>query len=88
MTLSEAVLGAGVEVPTLDGKALLKVPGGTQNGSVLRMRGKGIISQGDEKQGDMYVHVIIEVPKNLNKKARGFFEELRKFEHDPRKEKF
>jgi len=88
VTVAEAALGASVEVPTLDGTARLKVPGGTQNGAVLRMKGKGIPSPRGGAHGDMLVRVNVEVPKQLSGKARKLFEELRHTEHDPRKDAF
>ncbi len=88
VTVSEAVLGASVEVPTLDGQARLKVPGETQNGAVLRMKGKGIPSPRGKTLGDMYVHVNVAIPKNLDEKTLKLFEELQNVEPDPRRETF
>jgi molecular chaperone DnaJ len=88
VTVSEAVLGATVGVPTLEGEARLKIPRGTQNGAVLRMKGKGIASHKDHAPGDMYVHVHVTLPDSLDEKARRLFEELKNVEQDPRKGKF
>lgn len=63
---SQAALGAQVEVPTLDGPVNLKIPPGTQNGNVFRIRGKGIQHLGGMGRGDQYVKVTVEVPTNLS----------------------
>lgn len=61
ITVSEALVGAKVEVPTLDGSVQLKVPAGTQSGQLLRLRGKGV--KRGEKVGDFYVRFLIRLPK-------------------------
>jgi DnaJ-class molecular chaperone len=67
VTIAEATLGAEFEVPTLDGKVMLRVPAGTDSGSKLRLRGKGIPADGRGKPaGDLYVSIRIRVPKDLN----------------------
>ena len=73
----EAALGAKVDVPTLEGPAVVTVPAGTQSGQRLRLKGKGLpISKG--KRGDEYAVIKIVVPKKLNPKERELFEELAK----------
>ncbi len=71
----EAMLGAKVEVPTLDGRVAVTIPPGTSSGATLRLRGKGA---GDRHggRGDHYVHVRIAVPKELSPRARKLVEEL------------
>ena len=59
------MLGAEVEVPTLDGKVKLTIPEGTQPGAVFRLRGKGIPYLRGSGRGDQFVTVSIKVPKNL-----------------------
>jgi molecular chaperone DnaJ len=88
VTISEAALGATVEVPTLDGKATLKIPVGTQTGAKLRMKGKGAPDPKTGVRGDMYVHTQIVVPKETDPRARKIFEELKGLEKDPRAGKF
>ena len=68
ISFAKAVLGGQIEVPTLDGKANLTIKPGTQSGTVMRMRGKGIkfLRDGGGRRGDQYVKVIVEVPTNLN----------------------
>lgn len=77
ITYSQAVLGAEVEVPTVDGKVKYDVPEGTQSGTVFRLRGKGIQYIRGRGRGDQYVHVVVEIPKKLTKTQR---EALKKFE--------
>lgn len=72
----QAALGAQVEVPTLYGPHNLKIPAGTQPGTVFRMRGKGIPRLGGVGQGDQYVRVSLEVPKNLSKEQKEWVEKF------------
>lgn len=62
----QAALGAEIEVPTLQGKASVKIPAGTQPGTVLRLRGRGIKNLQGYGQGDLRVRVQLEVPTSLN----------------------
>jgi len=70
ISFGQAVLGAQVEVPTIDGAVNLKIPAGTQNSNVFRMRGKGIQHLGGMGKGDQYVRVTIEIPTNLTKEQK------------------
>ena len=72
-----AALGGEIEVPTLDGRVKLKIPGETQTGKLFRMRGKGLQNVNGRGRGDQYVRVNIEVPKNLSDKQKKL---LREFE--------
>lgn len=67
ITFAEAALGAQIEVPTLDGIAKVKVKPGTQNGTLLRMRGMGLPSCDSRGRGDELIKVQIEVPKKLSR---------------------
>jgi curved DNA-binding protein len=71
----EAALGAEVPVPTLTGRARVKVPPGSSSGRRLRLRGQGLPAP-DGRGGDLYAVVSIEVPKRLTKRERELFEEL------------
>jgi len=62
----QATLGAEIEVPTLDTKAKINVPAGTQNGTIFRLKGKGIKNVQGYGQGDLHVRVAVEVPTHLN----------------------
>jgi molecular chaperone DnaJ len=66
ITFATATLGGSIEVPTLEGRANLKIAPGTQSGTVLRMRGKGVPSLQGRGKGDQHVKVIVEIPTNLN----------------------
>lgn len=78
ISFTEAALGASVEVPTLDGKADLKIPAGTQTGTIFKMKGKGIKRLNKEGHGDEYIKVIIETPKNITKKQKELLDALEK----------
>ncbi len=67
ITFSEAVLGATIDVPTLEGKVDYSIPEGTQTGTVFKLKNKGITEIRSTKRGDLIFRVIVEVPKNLNK---------------------
>ncbi len=77
LTIPQAILGAEIEVPTLKGKAKLRIEEGTQPGKLLRMRGKGIIGLNNSGEGDQYVRVNVYIPKNLTDKERSSIESLR-----------
>ncbi len=76
ITFAQAVLGAELEIPTIDGKVKYDLPEGTQSGSTFRLKGKGIPSINGRGRGDQYVTVYIETPRNLSKEQK---EALRKF---------
>ncbi len=87
ITISEAGLGAKIEVPTIDGRALLKVPQGTQNGQKFRLREKGVLNSRKNRRGDEIVEVIIHAPKAQDERTRELLRELAKVEaEDPRQE--
>jgi DnaJ-class molecular chaperone len=89
VTVTEAVRGARVEVPTLEGRATVTVPPGTDAGRKLRLRGKGVPDPGGGAPGDLYVIVRIVVPKGLDGAARAALDALERFEPaDPRKDLF
>ena len=72
----EAALGITLEVPTLDGKAKLKIPSGIQSGQILRMKGKGFPKVRGSSRGDQLVRVQLETPKSLSSKQKKLLEEL------------
>ena len=71
-----ATLGGDIEVPTLDGKARLKIPAGTLSGRIFRLKGKGIVNRRGYGQGDQHVRIIVETPHKLNKHQRKLLEEF------------
>ncbi|MFN9720411.1 MAG: DnaJ C-terminal domain-containing protein [Planctomycetota bacterium] len=77
VTASEAVLGAKIDVPTLnDGMVVLTIPPGTSSGAKLRLRGKGVLNHKSGERGDQFVTLKIVVPKDLSAEARELFERL------------
>jgi molecular chaperone DnaJ len=90
VTLTEAALGAKVEVPTIDGRALLRIPPGTQSGQKLRLREKGVPSAVNENQrGDEIVEIQTVTPKVSDEKSKEILRELAKLNpEDPREALF
>ena len=88
VTVSEAALGAKIDVPTIDGRAQLKIPPGTQNGQKLRMREKGVVSATREgMRGDQIVEVQVIVPKVQDERSKEILRELAQLNPaDPRAE--
>ena len=90
VSFATAVLGGTVDVPTLDGNVVLKIPSETQSGSLFRLRGKGVRSVRDSGVGDLFCRVQVETPVSLSSeqkdKLRAFDESLRHDEsrHNPR----
>ena len=78
ITFSEAALGTTIEVPTLEGKAKLKIPSGTQPGTVFRMKGKGIPDLHSYGRGNQNVIVTVTVPEKLNKKQKEILKDFDK----------
>jgi len=90
VTVSEASLGAKVEVPTIDGRAQVRIPPGTNSGKKLRLREKGAPSAGQPgKRGDQIIEVQVVVPKPEDERVRNLLKELSKVDQeDPRGEIF
>jgi molecular chaperone DnaJ len=76
LTVSEAGLGAKIEVPTIDGRALLKIPQGTQNGQKFRLRDKGVFNGRKNTRGDEIVEVVLHSPDVHNERTRELLREL------------
>jgi len=81
ISFSDAALGASVEVPTITGKAKINIKSGTQSGSILRLRGKGIKDINGYSTGDLLVHVNVWVPKALSKEETKILESLKESEN-------
>jgi len=89
VTVSEATLGSKVEVPTIDGRSLVRIPPGTNSGSTLRLREKGVPSARDGSRGDEYVEIQVIVPKPTDERVRNLMKELEQIEpENPRKDLF
>jgi len=84
VTISEAALGAKIKAPTLDGETKIKVPAGTQNGSVLRLKGKGAPAPKGGKKGDLLAHVKVVVPEKADAKTKKLLNQLKDLESNPR----
>lgn len=83
----EAGLGAKIEVPTIDGKTLLKIPQGTQNGQKFRMRDRGVTNSRTGQKGDQIVEVLIQAPKVQDERTKELLRELSSLHpEDPRAE--
>ena len=90
ITVTEASLGAKVEVPTIDGRSQVRIPPGTNSGKKLRLREKGAPSARQQgKRGDQIIEVQVVVPKPEDERVRNLLKELSKLDpEDPRKELF
>jgi molecular chaperone DnaJ len=89
VTVSEATLGAKIEVPTIDGRSLVRIPPGTNCGSTLRLREKGVAGARGGTRGDQYVEIQVVVPKPTDERVRKLMKELEAVEPaDPRKDLF
>lgn len=76
VSITQATLGSEIEVPTLEGKARLNIPPGTQSNKIFRLRGKGIAHLHGSGRGDLHVKIIVEIPTNLNKRQQELLEEF------------
>ena len=76
LSISEAGLGAKIEVPTIDGRALLKIPQGTQNGQKFRLREKGVFNSRKNSRGDEIVEVVLAAPSIHDERTREILREL------------
>lgn len=76
LTVSEAGLGSKIEVPTIDGRAILKIPQGTQNGQKFRLRDKGVFNSRKNTRGDEIVEVVLRSPDVHNERTRELLREL------------
>ena len=87
ITVSEAALGSKIEVPTIDGRTLLKIPQGTKNGQRFRLREKGVQGSRSGTRGDQIVEVAIEAPEPRDERTRELLRELATLHpEDPRAE--
>jgi molecular chaperone DnaJ len=80
ISIPEAVLGGKLAVPTLNGVVEIEIPGGTQAGKILRLRGKGLRHLNSSGRGDLLVQVDVYIPTKLTPEDRGVFESLREMD--------
>lgn len=78
VTIPKAILGGEIDVPTLEGHVTMKIPAGTQPGSIFRLKGKGIVDLHSKSTGDEMVRVNIRIPKNIDSEQRRLIEEFAK----------
>lgn len=76
ITITQAALGAKIDVPTLGGKDLMDIPSGTQHGEVFKIKGKGLPDMRSHRSGDELVQILIEVPRKLTEKQRHLLREF------------
>ncbi|MGD0013373.1 MAG: molecular chaperone DnaJ [Bryobacteraceae bacterium] len=87
VTVTEAGLGAKIEVPTIDGRALLKIPPGTHGGQRFRLREKGVFNARKNTRGDQIVEVVVQPPKVRDERTKAILRELAELNaEDPREE--
>jgi len=77
----DAVLGTEIEVPTIDGKAKIKIESGTQGGKILRLKGKGIKDINGYEKGDQLIHINVWTPKQLSKDEKSLLMQLKDSEN-------
>jgi molecular chaperone DnaJ len=89
VTVAEASLGAKIEVPTIDGRSLVRIPPGTSSGRTLRLKEKGVPSVRKGARGDQYVEIEVIVPEPTDERVRNLMKELEEIAPaDPRKDLF
>ena len=94
ISITTAILGGEIEVPTIDGKkARLNIPAGTQSETQFRLKGKGMTILRQKRRGDMYVKTSVEIPVNLNNKQKSILKDFEKEggiskAHSPRSQSF
>ena len=90
ISVTEATLGAKIEVPTMDGRSMVRIPPGTNSGQKFRLREKGVpLARSPGRRGDQYVEVQVVVPKPVDERVRNLLRELGKLApEDPRRDLF
>jgi molecular chaperone DnaJ len=81
VNMVDAILGESIEVPTINGKAKIKIEPGTQSGKMLRLKGKGLPVLQGYGTGDLFVHINVWTPKKVSKEEREMLEKLKKSEN-------
>ncbi|MFD1381383.1 DnaJ C-terminal domain-containing protein [Fodinicurvata halophila] len=85
VSLSEAVLGASIPVPTVEGKVTMKIPPGSNSGSTLRLKGKGMPARRGGQRGDQYVKLKVMLPEKPDSELKDFISEWsKKHSYNPR----
>jgi molecular chaperone DnaJ len=81
ISFTDAVFGTQVEVPTIDGRAKIKIPAGTQSGKIFRLKGKGFPSINSYEKGDQLIHLNVWTPQHVNSEEKSVLEKLEKSEN-------
>jgi len=81
VSISQAVLGCEVQVQTLSGKVKMKIPGGTQSGKTFRLREQGLPHVNSSYKGDLYVSIVVMIPRKISKEEKALYEQLSKLEN-------
>jgi molecular chaperone DnaJ len=76
ISFTDAVFGLQVEVPTIDGKAKIRIPAGTQSGKIFRLKGKGFPSVNSYEKGDQLIHVNVWTPQQVSVEEKAILENL------------
>jgi molecular chaperone DnaJ len=76
ITFTQAALGARIEIPTLEGNEVLKIPPGAQPGEIVRLKGKGVPDVSGRRKGDLFVKVQVKTPENLSKEQKALLGKL------------
>jgi molecular chaperone DnaJ len=88
ISFPEAVFGTNIEVPTIDGKAKIKIPPGTQSGKIFRLKGKGFPAVNSYEKGDQLIHVNIWTPQNISNEEKTMLEKMQQSKNfEPKPEK-
>jgi len=84
VSIIQAITGDTIKIPTIEGKASIKIPAGIQSGQILRMKGKGYPRLKGNSRGDQLVQITVEVPKSLSSKAKKLIKDLSNEIHAPK----
>jgi molecular chaperone DnaJ len=76
ISITDAAFGTQIEVPTIDGKAKIKIPPGTQSGKIFRLKGKGFPGVNSYEKGDQLIHVNVWTPQHLTPEEKNMLEKL------------
>lgn len=88
ISIPDAIFGTQVEVPTIDGKAKIKIPPGTQSGKLFRLKGKGFPAVNSYEKGDQLIHVNVWTPQHITPEEKGMLEKMQESPNfEPRPEK-
>ena len=81
VSFPDAVFGTQTEVPTIEGRAKIKIPAGTQSGKIFRLKGKGFPSINSHEKGDQLIQINVWTPQNVSETAKIILEDLKESEN-------